>query len=275
LRPHPTMLRNEPAIFASRFWRDFYRAMLSNATRSAMTKLLILIVGVSYFVVNRAYGEDHLNMVVAIDLTQSVAVAGPDGKDEFHKNIDGVTRLLSQVPVSSRVTVLGITDHSFTQPYILLSARVPNDAGYFGERLSSARSQMVRAWKLRAARLDPHFRQTDILGALRLASQIFQQEPNAGRKTLVIFSDMRQSTPDLNLESAKVVLPFPFVIKRCGALPALRTVQVNILGADGAGKSMGYWESLQKFWQEYFQNSGAVVESYSVLRELPQIANPE
>ena len=32
-----TMLRNEPEIFAARFWRDFYRALLSNAARSAMT----------------------------------------------------------------------------------------------------------------------------------------------------------------------------------------------------------------------------------------------
>jgi hypothetical protein len=33
------------------------------------------------------------------------------------------------------VTVIGITDHSFGKPDILLSARIPDDAGYFGERL--------------------------------------------------------------------------------------------------------------------------------------------
>ncbi len=38
------MRRNEPDIFATRFWRDFYRSMLSNAARSAMTKRLSLVV---------------------------------------------------------------------------------------------------------------------------------------------------------------------------------------------------------------------------------------
>jgi hypothetical protein len=56
---------------------------------------------------------------------------------------------------------------------MLLSANVPDDAGYFGERLNAARSQLVQAWKARSSHLDPHFRQTDILGALQLASEIF------------------------------------------------------------------------------------------------------
>jgi hypothetical protein len=37
-----TMLRNEPEIFVYRFWRDFYHALLSNAARSTMMKLLVL-----------------------------------------------------------------------------------------------------------------------------------------------------------------------------------------------------------------------------------------
>jgi len=263
-----TILRNEPEIFVKRFWRDFYCALLSNATRRAMTKLLVLVLGVVLLGMAQAYAEDRLNMVIAIDLTQSVATTGPDGKTDFQKNIEGVTRVLSQVPAGASVTVIGITDHSFAQPYILLSARVPDDPGYFGERLNAARGQIVRAWKARSGRLDSHFHHTDILGALQLASQIFTQQSDAGRKTLVIFSDMRQSTTDLDLESPKVVPFFSSLVKRSGAFPELRDVQIYALGVDDAGKSMDYWQSLRSFWEQYSHNAGAGLRGYSVLREL-------
>ena len=196
----------------------------------------------------------------------------PDAKSDFQKNIDGVTRLLSQAPAGSRITVIGITDHSFAQPYILLSARIPDDAGYFGERLAAARNQLIRAWKQRSGHLTPNFQQTDILGALQLAKEIFGQQPDADRSTLVIFSDMRQSTQDLDLESAgDCAALFAPVTTQCGAIPKLRNVQGYVLGVDGSGRPSAYWQSLQEFWKGYFQSAGAVLKSYSVLREMPQV----
>jgi len=262
-----TMLRNEPEIFVNRFWRDFYYALLSNAARNAMTKLLIYILGVFLAYSCRAQTGDRLNMVVAIDLTRSVAGVGPDGKTDFQKNVEGVSRLLLQVPARAHITVIGITDHSFAQPYILLSAHVPDDAGYFGERLTAARNQLVKAWKVRSSRLDPHFRQTDVFGALQLASEIFVQQPDAGRKTLVIFSDMRQSTQELNLESPQTVPSFSIAAGERVTFAALHHVQVDALGADGSGKSSLYWQSLKSFWAAYFHSVGADLRSYSVLRE--------
>jgi len=264
-----TLRRNEPEIFVNCFWRDFYYSLLSNAARSAMTKLLVLVFGVFLLGVGRAHAEDRLNMVIAIDLTQSVATASPDGESDFQKNIDGVTRVLSQVPAGARVTVIGITDRSFAQPYILLSAHVLDDPGYFGERLNAARGKIVHAWKARAIHLDSHFKQTDILGVLQLASQILAQQPTLGRKTLIIFSDMRQSTSNLNLESLKIVQSFSIVAERCKLLPELHDVQVYILGVDGAGKSAEYWQSLRAFWGEYFRSAEAMMRSYSVLRRWP------
>ncbi len=37
------------------------------------------------------------------------------------------------------------------QPYILLSATILADAGYFGERLAAARTEIVHAWKTRSS----------------------------------------------------------------------------------------------------------------------------
>ena len=263
-------LRNEPAIYAARFWHDFYRALLSNAVRSAMSKLPLIILGLTLLAIRPAHAESRLSEVVAIDLTQSVAVPGPDGKSEFRKNIDGVTHLLAQAHAGSRITIIGITDHSFAQPYILLSARIPEDTGYFGERLTAARTELARVWGERSGHLSAHFHQTDILGALELASQIFNQEPDAGERSLVIFSDMRQSTPELDLETAGIVPTFSTFDKRRVTLPALHNVQVYVLGADGAGRSSAYWQSLRDFWTEYFRSAGAALSSYSVLRDLPE-----
>ena len=201
-------LRNEGAIFVMRFWRDFYGAMLSIAVRSAMIKLPVILLAASIWSAVRALAETHTSVVIAIDLTQSVVINGPDNKSEFQKNVDGTAKVLAQVPCGSHVTVIGITDHSYAQPYILLSAHIPDDPGYFGERLTGARDQLIRAWKVRSSCLAPHFPETDILGVLQLADDIFAQDPGAEQKTLLIFSDMRQSTHDLDLESPAIVPSF-------------------------------------------------------------------
>jgi hypothetical protein len=264
-----TMLRNEPAIFAARFWRDFYRGLITNAVRNAMTKLLLLAVAVALCgpTVSRAQEEASLNLVVAIDLSRSVASVGPDGKSEFQKNVDGVAQVLSEVPAGARVTIIGITDHSFTQPYIILRAHVPEGGGYFGERLDSARRQLAVAWKVRSAKLIPQFSETDIFGALALAQQIFSTEPEDKEQELFIFSDMRESTKELDLEALDSVPSFSALAPRCGILPDLRRSEVYVIGADGAGKPMAYWQSLQAFWSGYFDRTGAALREYSALRE--------
>jgi hypothetical protein len=259
-----TTLENEPALFAHRFWRDFYGSMITEAVRSAMTKLLVLAIALMLVSHANAATPPHLNLVVAIDLSKSVAVKGPDGTTEFQKNIDGVTRLLAQVPADTRITLVGITDHSFAQPYILLSATVPGDIGYFGERLTSARNQLVQTWKRRSASLEPAFPATDILGALLLASQIFQQQSTgAGRRVLVLFSDMRNTTPELNLESPHRLPSNPAPID-------LHQADVYVLGVDGAGLPTARWHEIERFWNTYIHDSSASLRAFSVLRSLPE-----
>jgi hypothetical protein len=265
-----TLLQNEPAIFAARFWRNFYHAMLTHTVRNAMVKLVL---GVVILMLPALQGyaatQEQVTIVAAIDLSQSVAGTGPDARTDFEKNVTAVTKLLAQVPASSRVVVLGITDKSFGQPYILLSARVPDDAGYFGEKLQAAHRQLAALWQRRSAQLKPNFKYTDILGALLAANQLFDESPKASRRILVVFSDMRHNTPDLDLESLRSV-PGLTTFEEKSKLPIaeLRGVEVYSLGADGAGKSIAYWQTLKAFWAEYFQRSGATLRGYLVLRDL-------
>jgi hypothetical protein len=153
-----TALNNAPGIFVARFWRDFYRAMLTQAVRQAATKLLGVALCLLLFGGGRAFGQQQLNLVIAVDLTASEAVKDHDGQSQFNKNVQGVTRLLASVPASTKVTVIGITENSFAQPYILLSATISDDQGYFGERLTAARQQLIDVWQKRSAQLEPSAR---------------------------------------------------------------------------------------------------------------------
>ena len=269
-----TLLQNEPAIFAAQFWRNFYHAMLTHTVRNATAKLLLgLVILLLPGLHGYADAQEQTAIVAAIDLSQSVGSAGPDARSDFEKNVAGMTKLLAAVPVSSRVVVLGITDKSFGEPYILLSARVPDDPGYFGEKLQAAHRQLIGLWKRRSAQLQPNFKHTDILGALLTVEHIFNESPQASRKVLVIFSDMRHSTAELDFESGNSVPSFTQWKQRPNAVPiaTLKGVQVYALGVDGAGKPIGYWQLLKAFWSEYFESADASLRGYSVLRDLPSL----
>lgn len=78
-------LEEEAGIFAASFWRDFYRALLTNAARNAIAKLLVLLLAA--LAIPRAHADSggHLDPVIAVDLSGSVAVVGPDGKKRVSK----------------------------------------------------------------------------------------------------------------------------------------------------------------------------------------------
>jgi hypothetical protein len=163
----------------------------------------------------------------------------------------------------AHVTVIGITDRSFTQPYILLSAAMPEDPGYFGERLNAARQALTRTWKQRSAKLKPEFPATDIIGALELASQIFDQESVGSKRILILFSDMRNHTKELDLESPAGVSS---AANRPMPAPDLKSASVYALGVDGAGSTLAGWRRIESFWQHYLQRCGASITEYSALR---------
>lgn len=268
-------LSNEGAIFEARFQRDFHRSLHTHAVRKSLGKLLLVGICVSLPAtrVVRA-GQQPLNLVVAIDLSASVASKGPDDTTDFEKNVAAVTQLLTTVPAGSRVTVVGITGTSFAEPDILLSAEVSADTGYFGERLVAAHQQLVRAWQSRAARLAPNSRQTDILGALLVAGQLFEQTPGSQREVLVIYSDMRQATADLSLDRQTEPLASAVRAELERRLPGpnLNDAAVYCLGVDAAGRNAADWERLRRLWEDYFRMAGAHLESYTVLRRLPAAA---
>src|SRR5262249_43081984 len=100
-------LRSQPELFVKTFWSNFYRATLAHAARNAMMKLLIVALGCTLLLGKRAAAQTTLNLVIAVDLSRSVSVHAPGQASEFQKNLDGVTRILTQVPAGSRLTIIG------------------------------------------------------------------------------------------------------------------------------------------------------------------------
>jgi len=136
-------LENEGAAFEDEFWRDFNRSLLNGVQRRAIRKLLLLTLCLGLLMHGRAYAADRLNLTALLDMSQSVDVKDHDNRAEFEKNVESITHILATLPAGAKVTVLGITDHSFATPYIIYRAELTEDEGYFKERLAKGRAALV------------------------------------------------------------------------------------------------------------------------------------
>lgn len=264
--------QNEALMFEAQFWRDFYWSTLKGAVVNAGRRFFLPLLLVFLFYPTVARAQQSIDLVVALDLTKSTDQTGPDGLTEFDKNIRGITQLLGHLPAGTALTIVGITGNSFVQPYLLLRAKLNSDAGYFGEKLRRGRQEVVIAWKRRSGRLKPTFTETDILGAFVLSTALFSQRPDASRKVLVIYSDMRQANSELNLEIRSRLSPTSALAEaeRRGLVPDMRDVNVYVLGV-ATKKQIAEWEELRRFWAAYLTRAGASLRCYSVFRDSLEI----
>ena len=176
---------------------------------------------------------------------------------------------MRRAPVGAHLTIVGITENSFAQPYLLLSASVALDAGYFGEKLASARRHLETSWKNRSHDLAPSSFGTDLLGAFLVAGQIFQKAGAGRHDVLVVFSDMWQETRELDFERT-TDLCAPETIEKVRTrklLSNLRDADVYALGVDAASRKKSDWVCAREFWMKYFAEASASLREYSVLRE--------
>lgn len=267
-----TALENAGELFEQEYQRDYARAVLNRARDAALKTLSVLAVCAA--LLTPVHAAERLNLVVAVDLTASVTGrADIAGKTQLQQNVSTVTRLLGTVPAGARVTVVGITDRSFSEPYVLLSAELGTHEGFFKERIASARRQLQLAWQRRSKDLATQFQSTDLLGSLVIASQLFETRPG-WRHVLVILSDMRHEERGLNFARPSTVDTKALIqrVEREGLLAALPKVDVYVLGVHAAGKRVSYWNSLREFWQAYFTQAGATLRRYSMLRDLPDFS---
>ena len=232
-------------------------ARAAGAATVALVILLLLLFGVT-----SAFGAERKSdrpLVILLDLTKSTSL------EHFQANCQAVGNILSRVRSGDRVMVIGITDGFGSVP-VLLDRTLP-EGGYLGLQLQAAREILRSEWLKIAESLEPKYKGTDVIGALRLLSGFMDVSP----QRLVILSDLRQASRELDLESqTRIGVPQTLAtIRRSGNLPTFNGTDVFLLGVDPSNKSAGYMATLREFWTELFSAAGAHVRVFSVMRQMP------
>jgi hypothetical protein len=208
------------------------------------------------------------SLIILLDLSNSTNAKVANDVEEFSENRSAVERLLAKYgEPGTAVTVIGITGQSWAKPLLLLQSRVDNDPGYFGEKLEGSRRRLVSDWRRISEKLHPSYPHTDILGALMLAGQVLgAQHPR--HPVLAVLSDMRQSTEEMDVEKSNRFDVASTIehVRRVGMIAPLKGVSVHVLGCEGVGRPVSYWNNLKEFWEGYFKETGASVVQYTNLR---------
>lgn len=200
--------------------------------------------------------------VILFDTTLSMAPRGD--LSEVEKNRRAVSQLIQSIRRGDSIKIVGIHENSFSNPKILLEGRLPMKDTYFGERSLEEKVKLSRKWE--ALKIDTSSRNTDLLGAILLAAQFIEDK---SRSRIYIFSDMRHTTSDLDLESPKEIKKeLVEEVWKKGLIPNLSGAAVYCLGVHSHGKDFRYYNSLRNFWVEYFRRAGAYLKVYSMERRL-------
>ncbi len=203
-------------------------------------------------------------LIFAFDRSSSV-------QDHELRHAGGLTReRLGRLEHGDRFVALEVLERSLDEEPKRWSERVP-EARYPGQRTqrdSVARARFVRDAQAYIARFsDTEERErrsgTDILSTLHLVGEELRAHPDRSA-TLVLFSDMLQATRTMNMEGLVRMPPADWVRSQSenGALPDLTGLCVVVVGArnDTPGS-----RRVADFWEEYFQETGAVLrpENYA------------
>lgn len=100
---------------------------------------------------------------------------------------------------------------------------------------------------------------TDLLTTMHMAAEHLR-DGRRGSRQLVILSDMLQSTPRFEFEGARRMPPDGWVAsqERGRLLPSLENTCVLVMGAD---HTTPQGQRVRQFWVDYFQATGATVET--------------
>jgi len=234
-----------------------------------------LVVVAALVAIQLAQAGEKLHLIVALDLSKTEDAIGFNGKSEFDQNLQAVSVLLSAIPSAAKFTVIAVTDRTYANPYIILAGHTSADTGYFNNRLAAARRNLISEWKNRTQTLKPSTPHSDILGAFRLAADAFSRS-DVPRKVLLILSDMRSDSSDLDLER-----PDRIDVKRNLDSMEKQKLFAQLSGVDvfafevgdhSSKKGSAYGIELADFWNSYVHRSGGSLRVFSTTRDMQGLA---
>lgn len=262
-------LQNEMHDFEAGLFFGVEHESKKNLEKYLVSPFLILILVILTILILKgiARGSDETyskSVIILFDLSGSSRSKDYSQKEEFQKNTGAVPKIIRQLTPGTYLRVIGITEKSFSQPYIMLEGIIPNDKGVFNEKLAQAKVNFINAWK--KISLNPNAQHTDIFGAINLASNLLGGQDRTEKK-LIIISDMRECGRQFNLEKPRRIdASILTKVKDSGLIPSLKGVKVWILGVHSSGKTEVYWNTLKEFWLRYFNQAGAQIINYSIDR---------
>ena len=197
-------------------------------------------------------------VVVIKDLTSSTP-----GEQDSLNNVF-ISTLLSQARAGDEVYVTGITDASFSKPLVILHGTLPEDRHPLKPKLLAAQQSMISAWNSKSRALARPYKASDVIGAVYHASLLLRGK--SSEKWLIILSDMRNSTKELEIENVPEIDREKSLsqLGAKGLIPSLAEVNVAILGVHTTGKAVSpiYYQSLENFWRGFFEKAHAEVATY-------------
>lgn len=195
--------------------------------------------------------------IVLLDMSGSVRSKDYKGEiRDFEKNVKAIEDLILSLHPGDDLKVIGITECSFQKPYLLMDVVLSADRGAFDQNLKRQRLAILNEWDGIKKNLKPDAKETDIIGAIFLASALMKSSMQDNN--IIVLSDMRHINKDLDLESPKVI-DFNAAIDRIknqGLIPQLNGLKVLCAGVTPGGSSPQYYQSLKKFWQVFFRDAG-------------------
>lgn len=272
-----TFLRNEPEVFEHEYRRNLYIGLMAGAAHHARSYAKWPSITLAVFlVVGSTIRAQAVNVLEGLDLTATSKVQGYDGATANALNMESASYMITKLPPGSRITVAGISDESFSRPFVLLSGAIPADPGKLREydEIIAARNRLSASLRRVAHSIEPRFQSTDILGFLMFAPMVFENAPTGMRRVLVIHSDMRQSAQPLDIEHVSAVDAASAlrIVDEARLVPDLSGVAVFVYGVHAVGKDIRYWQTLRDFWAAYFRRCHATLRVFSMMREVPDFA---
>jgi hypothetical protein len=197
-------------------------------------------------------------VVVIKDLTSST----PGEQDSL--NNEFISTLLSQLRSGDEVYVTGITDASFSKPLVILHGTLPADLHPLKPKLLAAQQRIISEWKSKSRALARPYKASDIVGSICHAALLLRGK--SSEKWLIILSDMRNSTKELDIENVPEIDREKSLsqLGEKGLVPNLTAVNVAILGVHTTGKGISpiYYQSIENFWRGFFERAHAEVGAY-------------
>jgi hypothetical protein len=204
--------------------------------------------------------------VVGIDLSLSGKNPGVSGRDPLGMNVKAAGEIIQTIGPGETFRVLGITAKSRADPFQIMSARLSENPGHFGERLARERAVVRASWLKTSEKLQLFAKETDIIGFLFLAGELLE---GSEQKAVYVLSDGKNCTRELDIEKApESEAEFLEKLNRLEDFPDLQGARVFFLGAGGPGTSTIHLKALELFWKGFVEKSGGTLERFSTMREV-------